>query len=141
MSVNWSQSYKSLTPAFVKLHSTSISDVLSTAGFLAKAKGELLSVSATFHAMDVVTDPEFKNKLELGSTFFITEDAVDRAWNYLLLLIKQRVWFENCPIVTKLTSQVMDWGTPYRSGDSEEGQAEAADENVEIDVSRVSFSL
>lgn len=111
------------------------------AGFLAKAKGELLSLSATFHALDVVSDPKFKDIMELESTFHISEDAVNRAWKYLLVLIKQRVWFENCPIVTKLTSQVMEWGTPSVSGDFEEDLVNDAAENVEAGVCKVRESV
>jgi hypothetical protein len=86
---------------------------------LSKTKGEVLSIAGINRAMSLVLSDSYPQNLSAEDAFQISKDDVKCAWNYVNLTTRQRVYFENDPVVTKLCGEVLGWNLPSNDKDQD----------------------
>lgn len=100
---------------------------LIAAGLLSKTKGDVLTISAIFRAMNMVLDPAHPDNLRSPSAFLISDGDVRCAWNFIHLTTRQRIAFENDSTMTRICGEVLGWTLPEASDDESDDEDEASD--------------
>lgn len=95
-----------------------------SAAQFAKAKTEAMSISPIFHAVAVMSDVHYPANSTAGTMYEINEQAVVRAWSFVNLLTKQRIYVENESCVTKLAGQILGWSIPGVSEEEDDPEKE-----------------
>lgn len=81
--------------------------------------------------MSLVLSDSYPENLSADDAFQISEDDVKCAWNYVNLTTRQRVYFENDPVVTRLCGEVLGWNLPSNDEDRD-FDSSSEDEEEEV---------
>jgi hypothetical protein len=106
--------------------------LLTFSGLLSKSKGEVLTIAGINRAMSLVLSDDYPNNLGAEDAFQISKDDAKCAWNYVNLTTRQRIYFENDPVVIRLCSEMLGWNLPTIDEEQDSDSASKIDDEDDM---------